>query len=142
MTIHKKIVSGLLDLIVLSDENIIKTASFDPETEVDGKGVLTVDISFVPAHPAAPQVPDYEICITVKGMTFISEDPAKKIIQKMFEETIGSLFNVNPDKLQELFPQGSTVFLMYPTGESKIEDGIDEFIFALNYKIIVGNLLF
>ena len=142
MTVHENIVSGMLDLITLSDENIIKTESFDPETELTGKGVLTLDIAFIPAHPGAPAIPNYEINVVIRGMTYMSEDPEKRIIRKMFEETVRSLSVVKPDNLQAFFPSDSTVFVMLPTGEAKIEEGISEFIFALNYKIIVGNLLF
>ena len=142
MTVHKRIISGLLELIQLSSSDVKKVDSFDPGSEITGKGVVTAELIFVPAHPEVPSYPDYEISVAVKGMTYMSEDPQQQIIRSMFEDIIISLAGVTPERVQNFFPAESTVFAFFPVGERKIDNGIDDFVFTLNYKIIVGNLLF
>ena len=142
MTVTEKIISGVLELIQLSGSDVEKVISFDPDAEITGKGVVTADLVLAPAHADAPDLPDYEITLSVRGMTYMSEDPKQEIIQTVFEDCLHSLSGVSVDSVQHFFPDESTVFAVFPSGERRIESGIDDFMFTLNYKIVVGNLLF
>jgi len=142
VSVESQIVRGFLNALDITTAGVVKTDSFNPEAEPDGRGAVTVEIT--KKEQANPGLPDWFFSVSVIGMTFASEDPNKEIIRKLFGDVCRSVRNWTPAILSR-FLSGLTVVTVagiLPVTNAAIREGSDRFMFTCDFKIAVTDLLF
>lgn len=138
-TFHRTFVRGLLDLITLRNENVVKTDSFDEATVQTG-GELTCEITRI--EQANPGLPDYFLHVSILGRTFASEDGTKEVIRGMFDDVLAAYSTFTSVTLASCVPAGAKVLGVLPVTNAAIREGAEEFVFTVDFKIVVSELNF
>lgn len=89
--------SKFLDLVTLSNPDVIKTTSFDLETAQNGAGAFVAAIAAV--TNANQGLPDYWVDVVFSGMTFPENDVDKQIILTMHAEALSAVQSFTPQLL-------------------------------------------
>lgn len=89
--------SKFLDLVTLSNPDVVKTTSFDLETAQNGAGAFVAAIAAV--TNANQGLPDYWVDVVFSGMTFPENDVDKQIILTMHAEALSAVQSFTPHLL-------------------------------------------
>lgn len=141
-SIEKQIVRGFLNALDITVEGVVKTDSFNPDTEPDGKGAVTVEIT--KKEQANPGLPDWFLSVSVIGMTFATEDPDKEIVRTLFGDVCRSVRSWKPSILSGFLSGDFNVNVagILPVTNAAIREGADRFMFTCDFKIAVTDLVF
>jgi hypothetical protein len=86
--------SKFLDLVTLSNPDVVKTTSFDLETAQNGAGAFVAAITGV--TQANQGLPDYFVYVTVMGQMLVECDPDKSLIRQLYADTLASVQRWTP----------------------------------------------
>ena len=138
-TFHRTFVRGLLDLVTLRNESVVKTDSFDAGNVQTG-AALTVEITKI--EQANPGLPDYFLHVSILGRSFVSEDPDKEIVRGMFDDVLAAYSTFTSVTLAPCVPAGAKVLGILPVTNAAIREGAEEYMFTVDFKIVVSELNF
>ena len=127
--------SKILDLITLSNPDVVKSVSFDLETAQNGAGAFVAAITGV--TQANQGLPDYFVDVTLSGLTFPENDPDKQIILTMHAEALSAVQSFTPQLLTASlgFTGSAAVIGIINLDSSFAYDGSTN-IFRINFRLV------
>lgn len=136
---HRNFVRELLGLVTLRNESVVKTDSFAVANVATG-AELTCEITKI--EQANPGLPDYFLHVSILGRSFASEDPDKEVVRGMFDDALAAYRTFTSVTLAPCIPAGAKVLGVLPVTNAAIREGAEEYMFTVDFKIVVTDLIF
>lgn len=136
----RHIIDKLKTHITLTHEGVSIVDAFDPDEEPDGAGAVAVEITG--QEQPTPGLPDWFLSFSIVGMTFVSVDEDKTIIEDTFCDVLRSVSSWTPATISDVAPGSAVLCGIQPVTNGAIRHDATRRMFTADFKLVFTNLNF